>query len=100
MVNNQQAIMNQQQFYQHMNEQDMAAYQRSYNMMCQTYLQSMNRPIIPKIELENLSPEYIYHILTPQAIDQVNRATALIEEEENQDNEPNSINDEMEKDSP
>ena len=66
-------------------------------MMCQTYLQFMNRPIIPKIELEILSPEYIYHILTPQAIDQVNRATALIEEEENQDNELNSINDEMDK---
>ena len=39
----------------------------------------------------------IYHILTPQAIDQVNRATALIEEKENQDNELNSINDEMDK---
>ena len=57
MVNNQQVIINQQQFYQHMNEQDMVAYYRSDNMMCQTYLQFMNRPFIPKIELENFSPE-------------------------------------------
>ena len=85
MVNNQQAIMDQQQYNQYMNEQNMGAYQGLYNMMYEAYVQLMNRPQIqPVIYLENRQPEIVNtNRFTPEAIDQVNRATALIEEVEN-----------------
>ena len=95
MVNNQQAIMNQQQYYQYMNEQNMGAHQGLYNMMYEAYVQLMNRPQIqPVIYLENRQPEIVNtNAFTPEAIDQVNRATALIEEVENN----NPTNNEMER---
>ena len=95
MVNNQQAIMDQQQYYQYMNEQNMGGYQGLYNMMYEAYVQLMNRPQIqPVIYLENRQPEIVNtNRFTPEAIDQVNRATALIEEVENN----NPTNNEMER---
>ena len=95
MVNNQQAIMDQQQYYQYMNEQNMGAHQGLYNMMYEAYVQLMNRPQIqPVIYLENRQPEIVNtNAFTPEAIDQVNRATALIEEVENN----NPTNNEMER---
>ena len=95
MVNNQQAIMDQQQYNQYMNEQNMGAYQGLYNMMYEAYAQLMNRPQIqPVIYLENRQPEIVNtNGFTPEAIDQVNRATALIEEVENN----NPTNNEMER---
>ena len=95
MVNNQQAIMNQQQYNQYMSEQNMGAYQGLYNMMYEAYVQLMNRPQIqPVIYLENRQPEVVNtNRFTPEAIDQVNRATALIEEVENN----NPTNNEMER---
>ena len=85
MVNNQQAIMDQQQYNQYMSEQNMGAFQGLYNMMYEAYVQLMNRPLIqPVIYLENRQPEIVNtNAFTPEAIDQVNRATALIEEVEN-----------------
>ena len=95
MVNNQQAIMNQQQYNQYMSEQNMGAFQGLYNMMYEAYVQLMNRPQIqPVIYLENRQPEIVNtNRFTPEAIDQVNRATALIEEVENN----NPTNNEMER---
>ena len=95
MAEGQQAIMDQQQYYQYMNEQNMGAYQGLYNMMYEAYVQLMNRPQIqPVIYLENRQPEIVNtNRFTPEAIDQVNRATALIEEVENN----NPTNNEMER---
>ena len=95
MVNNQQAIMDQQQYNQYMSEQNMGAFQGLYNMMYEAYVQLMNRPQIqPVIYLENRQPEIVNtNRFTPEAIDQVNRATALIEEVENN----NPTNNEMER---
>ena len=95
MVNNQQAIMNQQQYNQYMDERKMGAFQGLYNMMYEAYVQLMNRPQIqPVIYLENRQPEIVNtNRFTPEAIDQVNRATALIEEVENN----NPTNNEMER---
>ena len=87
--------MDQQQYNQYMNEQNMGAYQGLYNMMYEAYVQLMNRPQIqPVIYLENRQPEIVNtNAFTPEAIDQVNRATALIEEVENN----NPTNNEMER---
>ena len=76
-----------QQFYKHINEQNMGEYRELYYKMYQAYVQLMNQPQIqPVIVLENHPPEVVNTSgFTPQAIDQVNRATALIEEYEDKD---------------
>ena len=66
----------------------MGAYKGLYNMMYQAYGQLMNRPQIqPVIYLENREPEVVNtNQFTPEVIDQVNRATALIDEVKNNTN--------------
>lgn len=65
----------------------MGEYRELYYKMYQAYVQLMNQPQIhPVILLENHPSEVVNTSgFTPQAVDQVNRATALIEEYENRD---------------
>ena len=76
-----------QQFYKHINEQNMGEYRELYYKMYQAYVQLMNQPQIhPVIVLENHPSEVVNTSgFTPQAIVQENRAKALIEEYDNRD---------------
>ena len=81
------------QFFQYLYDQNMRAFQKFMDVIYQGYEYLRSQPQIqPVIILDDRTPEVVNTTgFTPQAIEQVNRATALIEGYENRDS--NSAND-------
>ena len=105
LVDNQQAMVTREQLFQHLYEQNMIGFQNLMDGIWQSYVNLMNNPQHlmnnpqqqPMISLNDRQPEYINTSgFTPQAIDQVNRATALTDAYEDKDS--NSTKKEWEKD--
>ena len=80
------------QFFQYLYDQNMRAFQKFMDVIYQGYEYLRSQPQIqPVIILDDRTPEVVNTTgFTPQAIEQVNRATALIEGYENRDS--NSAN--------
>ena len=98
LVDNQQAMVTREQLFQHLYEQNMREYQNLMDSIWQSYVNLMNQlQQQPMISLDDREIEYINTSgFTPQAIDQVNRATALTDAYEDKDS--NSTKKEWERD--
>ena len=86
------------QLFQQLYEQNMRGFQNLMNAIWQSYAYLVNNPPNQQlvISLENRQPETVNTQFTPLAIEQVNRATALIDAYENKDS--NSTKEEWESD--
>ena len=87
LVNTQQAMLTRDQLFQHLYEQNMRGIQNLMESIYQGYVNIMNKPQTqPVIYLNDREAEVVNTIrFTPQAIEQVNRATALIDAYEEKD---------------
>ena len=85
LVDNQQAMTTRDQMFQYLYQQNVKGYQKLIDAMYQGYINLMNQPFAqPIIYLSDRQPEIVNTSrFTPQAIEEVNRAAALIDAYEN-----------------
>ena len=91
LVDNQQAMTTRDQMFQYLYQQNMRGYQNLMDAIYQGYINLMNQPFAqPIIYLSDRQPEIVdTSRFTPQVIEEVNRAAALIDAYENESSNSN-----------